>query len=216
MKHFGVKPFNTKIGFSWAIISQLQEFSSNLEEIVNVSKILSAFTQCWNNLGGKGIIKDFISDLIYSCLKVQNEAQAEILQPWILNQCINNESPLTPTSVFSRFLMLQDHISWFLQILNMYPRMINDIKTEIEDQDNQGKPLSEVALKAAIQGLMPNFESCVVAEERKKWVLEVNQLQSIAQQMRIMSADQDRQEAYWSDWSRVLVFKNYLHIVLNE
>ena len=46
------------------------------------------------------------------------------------------------------------------------------------------------------QGLMPNFEvrNFEIAEERKKWILEVNKLQSIAQQMRIMGSEANKDE----------------------
>ena len=220
----GPAEFSTKIGFSWLIIHQMSQFSSvhNPEQMTEVSSVLRSLGEAFKT-GQNGIVEDFVSDLLSNSMATK-KTQGKLLINWILSDCKSLLSEehrvLSPFDVFNTFQAMQEQISWFKQITDLYPSIVTSVRDEVRAQGKMDRPLSELALKFAIDNLGPVFETFEIAAEREKWINNVNQLQSIAQQMRVVTSDRDgevqQEDAMWGEWSRVTLFKLFVHHVLSS
>merc|ERR1719234_1600032 len=122
---------------------------------------------------------------------------------------------LSPLEVLSTYQSMQERINWFLQITGMFPEVLTAVRDEVDKDVKLENPLCQVALKTAMKDLTPVFDSFLVPQERNQWIQQVNQLQSITQQMRNMYQE-DEDDIIWREWTRVMMFKLFVHHVLSQ
>ena len=134
-------------------------------------------------------MKEFIFDLLNSTRDI-TKPQLSLLVRWIISNClvqiVDEGRALSPLEVLSIYQSMQESINWFLQITQLFPRVLTDVKDVVGDSVKLENPLCQVAMKAAIRNLSPVFDTFSVPQERNQWIQQVNQLHSFTQQMRMM------------------------------
>ena len=219
LKKHSSKEYPVKIGFFWVILKQLRHFatSSNGDEITDVSSILASLREAFEQ-GKEKVLKEFIFDLVNSTRDVK-KTQLPLLIKWIISNClpriVDERRTLSPLEVLSIYQSMQESINWFLQITDIFPRVLTAVRDEVDKDVKLESPLCQLALKTAMKDLTPVFESFYVLQERNKWIQQVNQLESITQQMRNMYQE-DEDDIIWKEWTRVMMFKLFVHHVLSQ
>ena len=219
LPNHGPNKYPVRIGFSWLIIDQMKQFSGIHPESSNVSNILQAFSKQFEN-GKIGMTEDFIMDLINTTVCIQSKSQGEILQKWVLSEykSLPTDQRTSPAhDIFSVFQNLLESIGWFIQLTEVYPSIIGDVSDSLRDQKIE-QPLNEKALRLAITLLSPDFAKFEIASERQKWLLQVNQISQIAQQMKMINSKKEEvaKDEMWNEWTRVSMFKLFVHHVLSN
>ena len=227
----GPKEFKVKLPFSWSLIQTVQMIPSEaqLEEVANHSPSIRHLQQAMA-VGGFQLVEDFVSDLLYTNISVPSPVNGMLVQKWLISEILRNsgreqaegsadpdqheneKALISPKLIDSVFNQLKENIGWFNQLTVSYPNIVNDVMDSVKG-DIIETPLSEIALKFAIKTLTPDWERFEEEEVRAAWKKKVHHLQSVAQQMK-SGAGEEAEAGMWRDWTRCVVFLNFIQNVL--
>eukprot|EP00090_Calanus_glacialis_P031123 TRINITY_DN5102_c0_g1_i8.p1 TRINITY_DN5102_c0_g1~~TRINITY_DN5102_c0_g1_i8.p1 ORF type:complete len:2193 (-),score=498.77 TRINITY_DN5102_c0_g1_i8:57-6239(-) len=130
---------------------------------------------------------------------------------------IMKKHSLSPTNIHVKYKKIKDEVFWFNAITCIYPDAVKDIEDLLENSPNL--PLHLAALKTAIdKKLTPKFENFVNDETRNLWARDVDQIQSLVEQMMKSKENEGSYDEsihlIKSSWTRIQILRLFLHHVI--